>query len=251
MRKGIGAALLLLAVLLAPAAGMAEEAQEVRKVVYLTFDDGPKQDTPELLELLREQDVPATFFFVGQKVVAFPEEAKMVYESGNAIGCHTMYHSYSTIKENVANVERDFNRFLTAMRENVDENFDTDLYRFPGGSTSYPSKTKKAVTAMGCAWFDWSAMTGDTISGLRAKDLYDYAVKTAANEEVVIVLAHEGKSRTREILPDLIAYFRERGFEFRTLSTSEEDRALLERCPANMMLPEISRLDPAFGEQAE
>lgn len=245
----------LLLALLTPAAALCEEAaedsQQTRKAVYLTFDDGPKQDTPELLALLEEQGVPATFFFVGQKVRTFPEEAKMVYESGHAIGCHSMFHSYSNLKKSTSNVEADFNRFIAVMREYVDEDFDTDLYRFPGGSTSYSYKAKVTVRDMGCAWFDWSAMTGDTLPNMRAQDLYDYVIRTARGEEVVIVLAHEGKTRTRQILPDLIAYFREQGFEFRALSTSEEDRALLERCPANKMLPDVSRLDAQFAEQTE
>lgn len=236
-------ALLLLCLL--PLGGMAEEAQEGRKVVYLTFDDGPKSDTLELLEILREENVPATFFFVGRKVRLFPEEARQVYADGHAIGSHTMKHSSKTLKISLAYVEKDQREFMEVMREVVDPEFTTDLFRFPGGSTGYSRENRTWVAKAGMAWFDWNAMTADTEAGKKAQDLYDFAVKTTGNEEVVILLAHEGIKRTQQILPDLIAFYRENGYEFRTLSTSAEDRAILERCPANMMLP------PAAAEETE
>ena len=60
-------------------------------------------------------------------------------------------------------------------------------------------------------------------------------------KDVIILLMHEGKARTRRILPELVAYFREAGYEFRALSTSEEDRGILSRCGAHMMLPDAAQ----------
>ena len=72
-----GVALLLLLCMALPCAVTAEQA-DVRRVVYLTFDDGPKKDTPELLDALEALDVPATFFLVGLGVRAFPEYARQI-----------------------------------------------------------------------------------------------------------------------------------------------------------------------------
>ena len=88
--------LALILALLCPCLAGAEIPQ---KVVYLTFDDGPKATTPELLELLKELDVPATFFLVGMKIRAFPEEARMLAASGHALGCHTLDHSTGGIQQ--------------------------------------------------------------------------------------------------------------------------------------------------------
>ena len=237
MRWGIFLLCCLLA--LVSCAFAEEAAQEGRKVVYLTFDDGPKSDTLELLKILREENVPATFFFVGKKVRLFPEEARQVYLDGHAIGSHTMKHSSKTLKVSQLYIEKDYREFLEVMREIVDPEFTTDIFRFPGGSTGYSRESHKWVRNAGLAWFDWNAMTADTEAGKTAKDLYDFAVKTTADEEVVILLAHEGIKRTQQILPDLIAFYRDNGYEFRTMTTSEEDRALYARCPANMMLPPV------------
>ena len=234
--------LLLLALCMAlPAMACAEEAQPQR-VVYLTFDDGPKKDTPELLALLEELDVPATFFLVGLSVRAFPEYAKMIVDAGYTVGCHSMTHSYSRLKSGTDYVGRDLTRFTELMRETVGGDFSTDLYRFPGGSSSYASRTKAFVRDQGYAWFDWNVMTGDAQYTFKSdQEMLDYTLSQVKDKEVVILLMHEAKTRTRRILPELVAYFRENGYTFRALSTGEEDRAILERCGAHMMLPETAQ----------
>ena len=234
--------LLLLALCMAlPAVACAEEAQ-TQRVVYLTFDDGPKKDTPELLALLEELDVPATFFLVGLSVRAFPEYAKMIVDAGYTVGCHSMTHSYSRLKSGTDYVGRDLTRFTELMRETVGGDFSTDLYRFPGGSSSYASRTKTFVRDQGYAWFDWNVMTGDAQYTFKSDQaMLDYTLSQVKDKEVIILLMHEAKVRTRRILPELVAYFRENGYTFRALSTGEEDRAILERCGAHMMLPETAQ----------
>ena len=210
---------------------------QAQKVFYLTFDDGPKADTPELLALLAELDVPATFFLKGASVKAFPEQTRMILEAGHRIGCHSMTHSYSYLKENVHNIGQDLQRFTRLMQQTVDPAFETDLFRFPGGSTSYSDWARRYVAEQGYAWFDWSGLTGDTHPNMNAQKVLDYALKTCGEREVIILLAHEGKQTTRDALPQIVAHYRELGYEFRMLSTSPEERAILSRCTANMRLP--------------
>ena len=240
MKRGL--ALVLALCLLLPALALAEaegEAQQARRAVYLTFDDGPKQDTPELLALLDELDVPATFFLVGMSVKAFPENARLILEAGHTIGCHGMNHAASMFKESTESALRELTRFTNTMRELVDPEFSTDLFRFPGGSTSYGWRTKAAVRDAGYAWFDWNVMTGDAqYTFYKDEEMLTYTLGQVRDQEVVVLLMHEAKPRTRRILPELVAYFRENGYEFRTLSTGEEDREILSRCKFNMMMPE-------------
>ena len=239
-------ALLLCALLLLPALTLGEE-EAPRRVVYLTFDDGPKKDTPELLALLEELDVPATFFFIGYSIRAFPEYAKMVVDAGYPVGCHTMSHSYKRLKESTTYMERDIERFIELMRETTDPEFTTDLYRFPGGSSSYARKNKEFVRNLGYAWFDWNAMNGDAhYSFKKDQEMIDYTIKTSGQEDVIILLMHEGKVRTKRTLPAIVQYYRDNGYEFRVLSTSEEEREILMNCPARMMLPDV--MDAKEGE---
>ena len=101
---------------------------------------------------------------------------------------------------------------------------------------------KTLVRDAGYAWFDWNTMTGDaqyTFSSDR--EMLDYTLKQTEDKDVIILLMHEGKARTRRILPELVAHFREAGYEFRALSTSEEEREILSRCGAHMMLPDAAQ----------
>ena len=244
MKQGL--ALVLAICLLLPGIALAEaegDAQQARRVVYFTFDDGPKQDTPELLALLDELDVPATFFLVGMSVRAFPENARLILEAGHVIGCHGMNHAPSMFKESTGSTRRELTRFTNTMRELVDPDFSTDLFRFPGGSTGYGWRTKAFVRDEGYAWFDWNVMTGDAqYTFNKDEDMLHYTIGQVRGLVVVVLLMHESKPRTRRILPELVAYFRENGYEFRTLSTGEEDREILSRCKFNMMMPEVPQL---------
>lgn len=231
---------------LLPCAAMGEGARPLaeaalhERVVYLTFDDGPNEKTPELLALLDQLDVPATFFLKGCSVKRFPENAKRILDAGHAIGCHTMEHNQGRLAESTDYVRRGYKRFLETMQAYVDPDFTTGLYRFPGGSTSYPGKTKRFVRDMGVAWFDWNGQNSDAERKFSSnQEMIDHTIRSIGKQDVVIMLMHEGKTRTRHTLATIVQYLREQGYEFRVLSTGEEDRAILSRCGANMMLPEI------------
>lgn len=233
---------LLMLLLCVPALALGEsgeiaDAHVPQKVMYITFDDGPKADTPELLALLEELDVPATFFLMGACVKMYPEHAKMIYEAGHPIGCHSMGHKYSYLKENVNHIGLDLRQFTRMMRELVGEEFETDLFRFPGGSSSYSSYSRRYVAEQGYAWFDWDAMTGDTLPEMNAEKIVEHALKESGDKEVVILLAHEGKQKTRDALVEIVKHYRALGYEFRTLSTDPEERTILERCSAKIRWP--------------
>ena len=234
--------LCLICCMLLPAAGMADGKEQLpQKVVYLTFDDGPKKATPELLEILDELDVPATFFLLGYQVKAFPEYTRMIYERGDTIACHTMDHSSGGIKDEPEQLKLVFRRFIQEMQAVLGEDFTADLFRFPGGGTSYPYKTKKMVTDLGWSWFDWNAMTRDTYEDMNAKAVFASVRKTTGGRDVVILLAHDGKKNTRLALPEIVQYYRDGGYTFRKLSSSMEERRILSRCPAHMHLPDVGK----------
>lgn len=238
--------LLMLAVCLTPVLARAQALPQ--KVAYLTFDDGPNTQTPELLAVLKELDVPATFFLVGANVTECPEETKMILDAGHAVGCHTMYHTYSKLKESTGYVERDIGRFMDAMHAVAPE-FTTDLYRFPGGSTSYAGTTRRFVRDLGFAWFDWDVSNGDAKYKFSSdNEQLEFTVKRIDRAgDVIILLMHEGKPRTRRVLPDVVAYLREQGYGFRALGTDDEEQEILGRSAARMMFPERAATDDTEG----
>ena len=68
-----------------------------RKVVYLTFDDGPSKQTQEIISILNSYGVKATFFFIGTNVDRYPEEVKLVHDNGHYVGLHSMSHDKKLI----------------------------------------------------------------------------------------------------------------------------------------------------------
>ena len=87
--------------------GIMRKIDTQEKVVALTFDDGPTERTGEILSILDECGVKATFFLTGQDIEAHPQEARMIAEAGHEIGNHTYSHprmvfkSYSFIKREI------------------------------------------------------------------------------------------------------------------------------------------------------
>jgi peptidoglycan/xylan/chitin deacetylase (PgdA/CDA1 family) len=88
-----------------------------RKVVALTFDDGPDPETtPKLLALLAERGVRATFFCVGERVARHPELARRLTAEGHLIGNHSYQHSHGTNVFSVARLRADLARAQEELR---------------------------------------------------------------------------------------------------------------------------------------
>lgn len=138
---------LLLVLCAAWTAGTAwAEEDKPRRVVYLTFDDGPKKDTPELLKVLDDLDVPATFFLVGAGVRAFPENAKMILEAGHAIGSHSMNHSLSRL-DSTDYLAKDLRSFTDTRRSWSIRIFRRISFAFPA-EARYTARIRRCLCAI-------------------------------------------------------------------------------------------------------
>lgn len=194
----------------------------LKKQVYLTFDDGPSSKvTNEILDILKEEDVKATFFIIGKNAEIYPDVLKRAYDEGHSIGIHTYSHDYKAIYSSPEALGEDINRCLATIRSIVGEDFDTNLYRFPGGSwrnnkEAYVDK----VESMGYVYFDWNVLNGDAETGRPSEE---YVLKrfneTKRGYNVILSLMHDtdAKTTTASTLPRIIRDLKEDGYEFRTL----------------------------------
>ncbi len=203
-----------------------EESDE--KVVYLTFDDGPSENTEAILDILDEYDAKATFFVTGLN----PNYYDLIgeaYSRGHSIGLHTMSHSYSTVYASVDAYFEDLEQIGKIVEEQI--GFVPFLVRFPGGSSNtvsakYCSGIMTALTqeliARGYQYYDWNADSGDANgNNIDAETL----VSTASfhgDHNNVIILMHDtaAKDTTVEALPRIIEYYREQGYTFAAISRS-------------------------------
>lgn len=202
-----------------------------KKVVYLTFDDGPSPSTtPKILDILDQYNVKATFMILGSNLESkeSAELLKKEYSSGHAIGNHTYCHEYGYLyPDNVISVDNfiaDIKKCDEKLKEVLGEDFSTRVIRFPGGYWSWEGRTaiKPVLQEKGYQDIYWDAMNGDAEGGKKDKDQLVAKAKQSIDEcgpnaDSVVILMHDIKEGTVQALPEIIEYCESKGFEFRTI----------------------------------
>lgn len=197
------------------------------KRVFLTFDDGPSNKiTPQVLEILKSEDIKATFFLLGSRVELYPELVKTEYEEGHFLANHGYSHTYSKIYSSPESVLEEYNKTTQAIRNAIGiPEYDSHLFRFPGGLPGGKYKevkkqAKELLNSNNIANVDWNALTGDAEGKKTVDDQMSYAIKTIGNKNSVVILMHDAadKQITVEVLPQLIKYLKENGYRFANFS---------------------------------
>ena len=190
------------------------------KTICLTFDDGPTDSTtPKILDILRKEDIPATFFVIGRQISSRKEILQRTFDDGHAIGIHTYSHEYKQIYASTSALLGDIRRCQKSIREVLPE-WNSDLYRFPGGEAGLSDTLISAVKNAGFRICSWNASVEDAVSpNASAEDLYNNAVRSAGEKNHVVLLLHDGVGyrETVRALPKIIEYFRSKGYTFQSL----------------------------------
>ncbi len=178
------------------------------KTMYLTFDDGPSEEnTRKVLEILRERNIKATFFLVGENVRQHPEVARQIVEEGHTIGIHCDNHDYDALYASVDSYVSDFEKARQTVYEVT--GVETNLFRFPGGSVNaFNKKTGKAIiremTDRGYIYYDWNASLEDAVKNPDPKQLIENGVSTTLGRKKVVLLAHDVVGSTTLCLEELL-----------------------------------------------
>ena len=196
------------------------------KVIYLTFDDGPSGNvTPEVLRILKEHNVPATFFIIGYE--QSEENIKLLKEmiaQGHTIGIHGYSHEYSEIYTSVPAFMDNIRKLEDNIRSDLD--YEPFVIRFPGGSSNtvsidshegIMSELVKEVQAEGYYYTDWNVDSTDASGiGISAEQIVSSVKKGCKKNRYNIVLMHDGwtKETTAEALPQIIEWAKEEGYTF-------------------------------------
>ena len=113
-------------------AKLAKSTKTLPNTVYLTFDDGPSSRTSEILDILKKENIKATFFVIGKEGEKEPEIMRRIVEEGHTLGIHTYSHVYTNVYASVESYLEDFNRTYELIYEAT--GLKTEIFRFPGGS---------------------------------------------------------------------------------------------------------------------
>lgn len=211
------------------------------KIAFLTFDDGPnKATTGKILDILKEKDVPATFYMPGKNIGdGTADLLKRIYEEGHVVGSHSFDHNYDHLYPNrIANKDeiiRQENQTLDAFRKYLGSDFKHKTSRYPGGHMSWNkqslAKSDKALEDMGIIWIDWNTMNGDAqpIKPRDPNDIprpqntqqvinnFEHSKRFTFNPNIAVVLMHDGKDVTLNALGSLIDHMRAQGYSFGVL----------------------------------
>ncbi len=196
------------------------------KRVFLTFDDGPsKSVTIPILDILKENNIKATFFMLGSNVNRYPEIVKRAYQEGHYIANHSFTHEYKKIYESPDKVLEEYNKTEKAIRKAIGDNtYNSRLFRFPGGSVGgkYDKNKQEAIKLLNknnIAHLDWNALTADAAGIKDANEMLKYVEETIGNKKSVVILMHDmgTKKATYEILPKLINALKEKGYVFENI----------------------------------
>jgi len=194
------------------------------KVVYLTFDDGPSATiTPGILDVLKEEKVPATFFVLGKCVKEHPELVRREFDEGHYIANHGTSHTYSKIYKSVDEVYNEYIECQNQVQIALDNpNYHTRLFRFPGGSSGGPynalkQKAKASLEEKGIASTNWNALNGDAEGITDPTKLHNRMIETVGKQGSIILLMHDAadKKGTLQNLPKTIQFFRDKGYTFK------------------------------------
>lgn len=179
------------------------------KTMYLTFDDGPSEEyTDMVLDVLKEKNIKATFFVIGEYVRKYPETAKRIADEGHTIGIHCDVHDYQKLYASVDSYLEDFERAYDTVYEIT--GVEAQFFRFPGGSVNaYNKKVYQDIItemeARGFIYYDWNASLGDAAKGVASsEELIHNAVNTARGRQEVVMLAHDRVDNTAYALEELI-----------------------------------------------
>ncbi len=201
-----------------------------RKVAYLTFDDGPSETiTSKILDILKEENIKATFFVIGKSVEESEKNQQMVKRmarEGHSIGNHTYSHNYAYLypnnSVNVYNFINDLEKTNFILKGVLGDEFSTRVIRCPGGHMSWKNMMylDKVLKSNEYYQVDWNSLSKDAEGKKKnADELLDNVIKTIGDKEKAIILMHDtySKEETVKALPMVIKYLKDRGYEFRII----------------------------------
>ncbi len=199
------------------------KADKKIKTVYLTFDDGPSGHTDQILEILKKNNIKATFFVIG--VGKNFNDYKKIIDNGHAIGLHTFSHDYKEVYTSEESFFKDLYKIRDAVKSTT--GIDVKITRFPGGSSN--AKASKALktaiinrmTKEGFVYFDWNCDTTDASgNNVPVEKLVKYGVCTTHPDINVLMHDTNAKKTTVQALQRIIDGYKKEGYTFETLDVN-------------------------------
>lgn len=190
-----------------------DKGKKQNKTVYLTFDDGPNKHTEEILNILKEKGVHATFFMIGSNLAGNESKVKAVHEAGNYVGLHSMSHSKKKLYDSGSSTN--FINEFTKEQGLINNIIGTTpvLIRPPYGSAPLIGKKfRDDIVAADFKMWDWTVDSKDWHYP-KSPDKIMKEVKSQVHRNTEVILMHE-RPQTVRVLGDIIDYLSNKGYSF-------------------------------------
>lgn len=200
------------------------ESSTPLKVAYLTFDDGPSERTLEILKVLDEFKVKATFFVINKKDERSASILKETASRGHTIGMHSSSHDRQVIYQSAESYLKDISENYDYILQSI--GIKPTLFRFAGGSSNAFNKETGTYDALiemnrrGFICFDWNCSFGDaTGEVVSQKTILKNVQDSFADRNTLVILAHDsaGKFETVKALPDVIRFLQQQEYQIKAL----------------------------------
>lgn len=194
-----------------------------KKTIYLTFDDGPSNITKDVLNILKEENIKATFFVINTDS-KYDYLIKQIYDDGHTIGLHSYSHNYSNIYKSTDAYLNDLEKIKDKVIKLT--NYKSNIIRFPGGSSNTISNVSmnlliKEINNLGYYYYDWNIASYDT-SNISSNRIYNKIINQLNNHNynTNIILMHDFQNNNKilSVLKKLIKYGKENGYNFSNIS---------------------------------
>ena len=181
---------------------------ENRNAVYLTFDDGPDQlTTPWVLDLLKKENIKATFFCIWKNMTKYPDIFQSILDDGHAIGNHTYAHEKG--------IKTSIDSYLQALNK-TDEIHHSWLFRPPYGRINL--KQVKKIKALGKKIIMWTWNAQDYKKNMNPNTIISNAKRIKGTDILLFHNSIKSKRNMMESLPSVIRIVKQKNLSFQRLS---------------------------------
>lgn len=188
------------------------DGRSTEKLVALTFDDGPDSKvTPKILNILRENNIKASFFFIGERVEVYPGVVKQTFDEGNLVLSHSYTHpqftkiSESEIKKEITSTENAISKAINKKPAIIRPPYG-DINDF---AISICNAMQYKIVIWSIDSLDWAGDSEDNI----VKNVVD----NIRPGDIILMHSNEDKAKDVNVLPIIIAQLKEKGYRFATL----------------------------------
>lgn len=194
-------------------------------IIYLTFDDGPSSTTSTILDILKKENVKATFFVVNFSS-GYEPVIKRIVNEGHTIALHSYTHNYKLIYSS----ENAYYDDLLKLKEKVKNvtGVESNIIRFPGGSSNTVSMFNRGIMSLltksvkenGYHYFDWNVDSRDAGGARNSTEVYNNVMKNLNKNRNNIVLMHDShnNNKTVEALESIIKDAKNKGYKFSNIT---------------------------------